>query len=82
LLDLLAGLLVLLGEAQLMETQTLLRQQDCLQQDQVEAVEVPLLPAMEAVEAVEDFPLLLEEAEAHVGLQQAHLAQVEQGLQE
>jgi hypothetical protein len=75
LLDLLAGLLVLLGETQLMETQTLLRQQACLQQDRVEAVEVPLLPAVEAMEAREDFPLLLEEAEAHVGLLEAHLAQ-------
>jgi hypothetical protein len=80
LLDLLADLLALLGETQLMETQTLLRQQDCLQQDQVEAVEVPLLPAMEAMEAMEDFPPLLVVVGQHVGLQQAHLVQEAQAL--
>ena len=74
------GLLVLLAQTPAMETQIPWHLLGFLRQAPQVAVVAVLLPQTGAMAAREAFLLLQEAEELHVGLQQAHLAQVVLGL--
>ena len=73
---------MLLAQTAVMEMQIHWHLLGFLRQAPAAAVVEVLLSLLPAMEGREDFLLLLEQEGAHVGLQQAHLAQVEQGLRE